>query len=286
MLLVIYLTCLCHIYIQEEETVWCLEEALMIVVWIICYVGTNMLDESDSTHWKNQLTLLFDVSLDPCNISVFLTPQSYPLKVWDNHFLWSILNSRNKLKHFYGNTLVWQWHTTSWNESFKSLAGVEKSITGFWDGGSYRKVFGKWKDCWRSGFADTVLVCLCEVLGGCDNSSSPLPGNANSLATFCGLLLDCPFLFWVAFVFFFPQFSSRLAFAEFISACSVVDFAFSFEMSVLSTFNLLVIATVWQHTLNDLYRKHDLLRHVTTCPFTRMSYSTGTGILMFFLLWQ
>ena len=116
-------------------------------------------------------------------MSVFLTPQSYHSEVWDNHFVWSILNSRNKLKHFYGNTLVWQWHTTSWNESFKSLAGVEKSITGFWDGGSYRKVFGKWKDCWRSGFADTVLACLYEVLGGCDNSNSPLPGNGNSL--FC-----------------------------------------------------------------------------------------------------
>ena len=212
------------IYVQEEKTVWCLEEALIIVVWIIRYVGTNMLDESDSTHWKNQSILLFDVSLDSCNASVFLTPQSYYSEVWDNHFLWSVLNSRNKLKHFYGNTLVWQWHTTSWNESFKSLAGVEKSITGFWDGGSCRKVFGKRKDCWRSGFADTVLPCLCEVLGGCDNSNAPLSGNGNSLAIFCGLLLDGPFLFWVAFIFFFPQFLSRLTLAKFISACSVVDF--------------------------------------------------------------
>ena len=51
------------------------------------YVGTNMLDESDSTHWKNQSILLFDVSLDPCNGSVFLTPQSYHSEVWDNHFI-------------------------------------------------------------------------------------------------------------------------------------------------------------------------------------------------------
>ena len=194
-----YLICLCHmiantIYVQEEETVWCLEEALIIVVWIMGYVGTNVLDESDSTHWKNPSILPFDVSLDPCNVYVFLTPQSYHSEVWDNHFLWSVLNSRNKLQHFSGNTLVSQWHT-NWNESFKSLAGVEKSITGFWDGGSYRKVFGKWKDCWRSGFADTVLACLCEVLGGCDNSNSPLSGNGNSLAIFCGLLLDGPFLF-------------------------------------------------------------------------------------------
>ena len=53
--------------------------------------------ESDSTHWKNQSILLFDVSLDPCNVSVFLTPQSYHSEVWDNHSLWSVLNNRNKL---------------------------------------------------------------------------------------------------------------------------------------------------------------------------------------------
>ena len=87
---------------------------------------------------------------------------------------------------------------TSWNESFKSLPGVEKLIIGFWDGGSCRKVFGKWKDCWRSGFADTVLACLCEVLDGCENSNSPPSGNGNSFAIFCGLLLDVRFLFWVA----------------------------------------------------------------------------------------
>ena len=56
-LLEIYLICLCHmiantIYVQEEETVWCLEEVIIIAVWIVRYVGTNMLDESDSTHWK------------------------------------------------------------------------------------------------------------------------------------------------------------------------------------------------------------------------------------------
>ena len=28
-----------------------------------------MLDESDSTRWKNQSILLFDVSLNPCNVS-------------------------------------------------------------------------------------------------------------------------------------------------------------------------------------------------------------------------
>ena len=73
---------------------------------------------------------------------------------------------------------------TSSNESFKSLAVVEKSITGFWDGGSCRKVFGKWKDCWRSGFNDTVLARLREVLGGCDNSNSPLSGNGNNFAIY------------------------------------------------------------------------------------------------------
>ena len=46
-----------------------------------------MLDESDSTHWKNNLILLFDVSLDPCNVSMFLTPQSYNSEVRDKHFL-------------------------------------------------------------------------------------------------------------------------------------------------------------------------------------------------------
>ena len=45
-----------------------------------------MLDESDSTHWKNQ-SILLSVSFGPCNVSVFLTPQSYHLEVWDNHFL-------------------------------------------------------------------------------------------------------------------------------------------------------------------------------------------------------
>ena len=114
----------------------------------------------------------------------------------------------------------------------------------FSNGGSCRKVFGKWKDCWRSGFADTVLACLYEVLGGCDNSNSPLSGNGNSFAIFWGLLLDGLFLFWVAFVFFFPQFLSLLTLAEFISVCSVVDFAFRLEISVLNTFNLLAIATV------------------------------------------
>ena len=123
-------------------------------------------------------------------------------------------------------------------------------------------------------------------MGACDNLNSPLSGNGNSFAIFWGLLLDGPFLFWVAFVFFFPQFLSWLTLAEFISACSVVEFAFRFEISVLNTFNLLAIATVWQHTLNDLHQTQDLLRHVTTCPFKRVSYSTGTGILMFFLLWQ
>ena len=97
-----YVICLWHvivntIYVQEEETVWCLEEALIIMMWIMRYVGTNMLDESDSTHWKNQSILLFDVSLDPCNVSVFLTPQSYHSEVCDNHSLWSVLNNRNKL---------------------------------------------------------------------------------------------------------------------------------------------------------------------------------------------
>ena len=101
---------LCHmiantIYVQEEETVWCLEEALIIMMWIMRYVGTNMLDESDSTHWKNQSILLFHVSLDPCSVSVFSTPQSYHSEVYDNHFLWSSLSSRNKLKHFYGNDI-------------------------------------------------------------------------------------------------------------------------------------------------------------------------------------
>ena len=117
-----------------------------------------------------------------------------------------------------------------WNESLKSLADVEKSITGFWDGGSCRNVIEKRKDCWRSGFTDTgfvaatgMLAWLSEVLGGCDNSNSPLSGNGNIFATFYGLLLDGPFLFWEAFVFFFPKFLSRLTFAEFISACSVVD---------------------------------------------------------------
>ena len=84
----------------------------IIVVWIMRYVGTKMLDKSDTTHWKNQSILLFDLSLDRCNVSVFLTPQSYHSGVWGNHFIWSVLNSRNKLKHFYGNTL-WQWHTNS-----------------------------------------------------------------------------------------------------------------------------------------------------------------------------
>ena len=50
-------------------------------------VGTNMLDESASTVWKNQLISVFDVSLDPCNVSVFLTPQSYHSEVRDNYFL-------------------------------------------------------------------------------------------------------------------------------------------------------------------------------------------------------
>ena len=72
------------------------------------YVGTNMLDGSASTLWKNQLISVFDVSLDPCNVSVFLTPQSYHSEVRDNYFLRSVLNSRNKLKHFYGNILIWQ----------------------------------------------------------------------------------------------------------------------------------------------------------------------------------
>ena len=40
-----------------------------------------MLDESASTLWKNQLILVFDVSLDPCNVSVFLTSQSYHSEV-------------------------------------------------------------------------------------------------------------------------------------------------------------------------------------------------------------
>ena len=149
-----------------------------------------------------------------------------------------------------------------------------------------RILFVKWKDCWRSGFADTVFACLREALDGCDNSNSPLSGNSNSFAIFCGLLLDDHFPFWVAFIFFFPQFLSRLTFAEFISASSVVNFAFRFKMSVLHTLNFLAIATVWQHMLNDLYRTHDLLRHVTTCPFTRVSYSTETDIQMCFLLWQ
>ena len=129
--------------------------------------------------------------------------------------------------------------------------------------------------CWY------CIGMFCEELGGCDNSNSALSGSGNSFAIFCGLLLARPFLFWVAFVFFFPQFLSRLTFAEFISACSIVYFGSSFEISVLNTFNLLAIATVWQHTLIDLYQTPDLLRHVTTCPFTRVSYSTGTGILMF-----
>ena len=93
--------------------------------------------------------------------------------------------------------------------------------------------------CWY-WFCSTTNWCvfLCEVLGGCDNSNPPLSGNRNNFDIFCGLLLDGPFLFWVLFVFFFPQFFSRLTFAKFISACSVVEFAFSFEISVLSTFNL------------------------------------------------
>ena len=40
------------------------------------------------------------------------------------------------------------------------------------------------------------------------------------------------------------QFLSGLTFAEFISACSVIDFTFSFEISMLNTFNLLATATV------------------------------------------
>ena len=59
-------------------------------------VGTNVLDESDSTHWKNQSILPFDVSLDPCNVYVFLTPQSYHSEVWDNQtatFFWQIETS-------------------------------------------------------------------------------------------------------------------------------------------------------------------------------------------------
>ena len=51
------------------------------------YVGTNMLDESDSTHWENQSISLFDMSLDPRNVSVFLIPQSYHSEDWDNDFL-------------------------------------------------------------------------------------------------------------------------------------------------------------------------------------------------------
>ena len=134
--------------------------------------------------------------------------------------------------------------------------------------------------CWY------CIGMFCEELGGCDNSNSALSGSGNSFAIFCGLSLARPFLFWVAFVFFFPQFLSRLTFVEFISACSIVYFGSSFEISVLNTFNLLAIATVWQHTLIDLYQTPDLLRHVTTCPFTRVSYSTGIDILMIFLLWQ
>ena len=51
------------------------------------YVGTNMLDKSDSTHWKNQSTLLYDVSWDPCMGQPF---------------------SLNCPEQFYRNTLVWQ----------------------------------------------------------------------------------------------------------------------------------------------------------------------------------
>ena len=40
-------------------------------------------------------------------MSVFFTPPSY-MDVWDNHFFSKVLNSRNKLKYFNGNTLVWQ----------------------------------------------------------------------------------------------------------------------------------------------------------------------------------
>ena len=94
-------------------------------------------------------------------------------------------------------------------------------------------------------------------------------------AIFWGLLLDGIFLFWVTFVFFFPQSLSRLPLLEFISTCSVVDFAFRFEISALNTFNLLAITMLWQHALNDLYRTQDLLRHIS--QFTRVSYSTGTG---------
>ena len=155
--------------------------------------------------------------------------------------------------------------------------GVCATIFGIGCGtvGSCRNVFGKWKGCWRSGFADTVLACLFEVLGGCGNSNSPVSGNSYSFAIFWGLLLDGIFLFWVTFVFFFPQSLSRLPLLEFISTCSVVDFAFRFEISVLNTFNLLTITMLWQHALNDLYRTQDLLRHVS--QFTRVSYSTGTG---------
>ena len=118
----IYLICLCHmiaytIHTQEEETVWCLQEALIIVVWIIRYVRTSILDESDSTHRKNQSILLFDVSLGSRSVSVFLTLQSYHSEICKNYFLWSVLNSRNKLKHFYGNTLVWQWYMNSGEDS-------------------------------------------------------------------------------------------------------------------------------------------------------------------------
>ena len=51
-------------------------------------VGTNVLDESDSTHWKNQSILFFDVLLNLCNVSMFLAPRSYHLEVCrDNHLL-------------------------------------------------------------------------------------------------------------------------------------------------------------------------------------------------------
>ena len=42
-------------------------------MWIMRYVGAKMLDETDSTHWKNQSILLFDVSMDPRNVCVFDT---------------------------------------------------------------------------------------------------------------------------------------------------------------------------------------------------------------------
>ena len=48
---------------------------------------------------------------------------------------------------------------TPWNESLKFLAGVKKSIAVFWgEEALERYLFGKWKDCWRSGFYGTGFV--------------------------------------------------------------------------------------------------------------------------------